>query len=93
MVLETKTKLDDPNLPRENLEVQPQDTVRLLKAWKRCSYCGNENLKTIVLTPNGEIVCQKCGTVNLLDATKVYDENGDWVDCSLPDNFEWLEAK
>jgi len=63
LVLETKTELDDLNLPRENLEVQLQDTVRLLKAWKRCSYCDNENLKTIILTPNGEIVCQKCGTV------------------------------
>jgi late competence protein required for DNA uptake (superfamily II DNA/RNA helicase) len=63
LVLDTKIKLDDLNLPRENLEVQLQDTVRLLKAWKRCSYCGNENLKTIILTPNGEIVCQKCGTV------------------------------
>ena len=63
MVLETSTKLNDFNLPRENLEVQLEDTVRLLKAWKRCSYCGNENLKTIILAPNGEIVCKKCGTV------------------------------
>ena len=47
----------------ENLEAQLQDTIRLLKAWKRCSYCGNENLKAIVLAPNGEIVCKKCGTV------------------------------
>ncbi|HWQ19523.1 MAG TPA: hypothetical protein VN455_07055 [Methanotrichaceae archaeon] len=36
-----------------------------------------------------KMICKRCGTVNFCDADKVYDENGDWVDCTLPHNFEW----
>jgi hypothetical protein len=36
-----------------------------------------------------KMICKRCGVVNLLDADKVYDEDGDWVDCTLPNNFEW----
>jgi ribosomal protein S27E len=63
MVPGTRTALNGSNLPREKLEAQLQDTIRLLMVWKRCGYCGNEDLKTIVLTSNGEIVCKKCGSV------------------------------
>jgi late competence protein required for DNA uptake (superfamily II DNA/RNA helicase) len=56
LVLETRTK-------REDLEAQLQDALKLLKASKKCGYCGNTNLRTIILASNGEIVCQKCGTV------------------------------
>ena len=78
MVLETKTSFDNLNRSREDLEVQLEDTLRLLKAWKRCVYCGNENLKTIMVAPNGEVVCRKCGTVlgRLLTST----DNDAWIE-------------
>jgi len=63
LVLETRTKREDLKPFREDLEAQLQDILKLLKASKRCAYCGNENLRTIILASNGEIVCQKCGTV------------------------------
>jgi len=61
MVVEAKTTQDD--LDRSSEDLVQLETLRLLKAWKRCVYCGNESLKTIIVAPNGEVVCQKCGTV------------------------------
>ena len=63
MVLETRARPEDPKQFREDPEAQLQDILKLLKASKKCAYCGNENLETIILASNGEIVCQKCGTV------------------------------
>lgn len=38
-------------------------SLEQLKSQRECSYCGNKDLKSIIVAPNGEIVCRKCGTV------------------------------
>jgi transcription initiation factor TFIIIB Brf1 subunit/transcription initiation factor TFIIB len=38
-------------------------SLEQLKLQRECSYCGNKDLKSIIVASNGEIVCRKCGTV------------------------------
>jgi transcription initiation factor TFIIIB Brf1 subunit/transcription initiation factor TFIIB len=38
-------------------------SLEQLKLQRECSYCGNKDLKSIIVAANGEIVCRKCGTV------------------------------
>jgi transcription initiation factor TFIIIB Brf1 subunit/transcription initiation factor TFIIB len=38
-------------------------SLEQLKAQRECFYCGNKDLKLIIVAANGEIVCRKCGTV------------------------------
>lgn len=38
-------------------------SLEQLKSQRECSYCGNKDLKSIIVASNGEIVCRKCGTV------------------------------
>ena len=39
------------------------DRVAHLKEEKECPFCENDDLSKIAIAPDGEVVCQECGTV------------------------------
>jgi hypothetical protein len=37
-----------------------------------------------------KIICKNCGVVNEVDVDNLGDESDDWLECTLPEGFEWI---
>jgi len=37
-----------------------------------------------------KIICKNCGTVNEVSDKSLAEDNDDWLECALPDGFEWI---
>jgi len=36
-----------------------------------------------------KFICRNCGTVNTVSAEALKDDDDDWLQCTLPEGFEW----
>lgn len=37
-----------------------------------------------------KFICKNCGTVNEVNAEALADDEDDWLQCALPQGFEWI---
>ncbi|MCX6674817.1 MAG: hypothetical protein NTW84_00145 [Methanothrix sp.] len=37
-----------------------------------------------------KIICRNCGVVNEFSLEQLQDEGDDWLECALPQGFEWI---